>query len=105
MCSKTSNTSLKMLKDSFVKGILLGMASAGILYGLLILINILISSLTGIDPYLQSWQIRMLAHIAPLLLMRYFYIRKKEEKTAGGILIFLVISIIGWLAVMKLITL
>lgn len=74
-------------KDSFWLGILLGLVLPGILYLILHYINISIENKVSNRPYLTDSMVQILSLIINLLMMRYYLIRLKADKTGRGILL------------------
>ncbi len=74
-------------KDSFWLGILLGLVLPGILYLILHYINISIENKVSNRPYLTDSMVQILSLIINLLMIRYYLITLKADKTGRGILL------------------
>lgn len=89
-------------RDSFYFGILVSVLGFGFGYGFFYLIGLALNALTGIEPYLQPWQIRAAAIIPNVLLMRYYFINLKMDKTGRSILAITFFMIVGYFLFLKL---
>ncbi len=85
-----------MNKNSFWIGLLvgiLGMIGGGIIFWL---IGLLLTVITGWDPFFQLWQLYWLSLIVPIILIRHFFMKKKFELTGRGIITLVFVLIIGY---------
>lgn len=80
-------------KDSFWLGIALGIILPGILYLILHFININVVNNVKGRPYLTEPTVQIISLVVNLLVMRYYLINLKADKTGRGIL--LVTFIVG----------
>jgi hypothetical protein len=89
-------------RDSFLFGILVSIIGLAFGYGFFYMIGLLLNELTGIEPYFQAWQLRAAAIIPNVLLMRYYFINLKMDKTGRSILAFTFFIIVGYFLFLKL---
>lgn len=80
-------------KDAFWLGITIGIVVPGVIYLLLHFININVRNHVSDRPYLTEPMVQILSLVMNLLLMRYYLINLKADKTGRGIL--LITFIIG----------
>jgi hypothetical protein len=92
-----------MLKrNSYIFGVVIGILSIAAGYGFFQLAGILLTKITGIVPYLQEWQIRVLSVIPNVLLIRYYFINLKMDKTGRSILTITFLAIMGYFFFLKM---
>ena len=72
---------------------LLGMITGGILFWL---IGLLLTAITGLDPFFQPWQMYWLSLIIPIVLIRHFFMRRKFERTGRGVLTMVFVLVLGY---------
>jgi len=78
-------------KDSMWLGIILGILVPAVTFGLLYLINTNVKNSVN-NSYLTSFMLQIISLVFNLLLMRYYLINLKADKTGRGILL---VSFIG----------
>ncbi|MEJ5301815.1 MAG: hypothetical protein HPY80_06825 [Bacteroidales bacterium] len=89
-------------KDNIWSGIFAGMVTSLAGWILFWLIGKLLDRLTGIEPYLQQWQVYLLGLIPPILLMRFYFINRKMDTAGKGVLIILFFLGLGYFAYLKI---
>ncbi|MGC8865499.1 MAG: hypothetical protein ACP5O2_07235 [Bacteroidales bacterium] len=89
-------------KNNFYLGTLAGLGAAVAGWLVFWLLGLLLDKLTGIEPYLQRWQIYLLGLIPPVVLMRYFFINRKLDATAKGVLTVVVVLGLGYFIYLKI---
>jgi len=89
-------------RNNFGFGLLAGIVSTALGLGFFWLVGFLLTSVTGIEPFLQSWQIRMLAMFLPVILMRYYFVNRKYDFTGKGILTMVFVFVIAYFLYLKL---
>lgn len=89
-------------KNNFFTGILAGLGAAMAGWLMFWLLGLLLDKLTGIEPYLQRWQIYLLGLIPPIGLMRYFFINRKMDAAAKGVLTVVVVLGLGYFIYLKI---
>jgi hypothetical protein len=88
--------------NNFFVGAFAGLVAAAAGWILFWLLGKLLDRLTGIEPYLQQWQIYLLGIIPPILLMRYFFINRKMDKSGKGVLLVVFVLGLGYFAYLKI---
>lgn len=85
---------LKFLKkDSLIFGIIVGIVVPGIVYLILHFVNTMVKNGVSGRSYLTDPMVQIISLVFNLLLMRYYLINLKADKTGRGIL--LVTFVIG----------
>ena len=80
-------------KDSFLSGIVIGIVAPPLAFGVLFLINMLIAWLVGSFDGLPVVSLYLLSLVVNLLLLRYYFVKAKFDRTGRGILL---ITFIGF---------
>ncbi len=88
--------------NNFFVGAFAGLMAATAGWIFFWLVGKMLDRLTGIVPYLQLWQIYLLGIIPPILLMRYFFINRKMDKSGKGVLLVLFMLGVGYFAYLKI---
>ena len=81
-------------KDNFIFGFILGIIFPALLYGIIWITNFILMEMNVIRfPFDRETHI-LISSIANLLLVRYYFVNLKYDKTGRGVLIITFISII-----------
>jgi hypothetical protein len=86
-------------KDAFWLGLLLGVVVPLVLYAILHYINIFIVNKVNNRPYLTDATVQIISLAANLIVMRYYLINRKADKTGRGILLVTFIAGIAFFVV------
>ena len=79
---------IKYLKrDSFLLGIILGIVFPAIIYGILHLLNVSFPNPSSKVPFLKESTVQILGIAVNALLLRYYLINLKSDKTGRGIML------------------
>jgi hypothetical protein len=81
-------------KDHFLFGFILGILFPALLYGLIWIINLIVLRINGAGSGLDTESHVLLSFVGNLLILRYYFINLKYDKTGRGILVVTFISII-----------
>jgi len=90
------NFSEKLKYDSYVFGILTGIVLPALSFALIYGIKYLIEQLFGINFNLLFASILLLSIIGNLLLIRYFLVNHKFEKSGRGIVLITAVLVVGY---------
>ncbi len=86
---------MKVLKKNhFLFGFLLGILFPAMLYGVIWIINFVVVKINGTGPGLDTESHILLSFVGNLLILRYYFINLKYDKTGRGIIVITFILII-----------
>ncbi|NOX45386.1 MAG: hypothetical protein GXO89_00230 [Chlorobi bacterium] len=86
---------MKVLKkDHFLFGFIIGILFPTLLYGIIWIINLIVIEINGTGSGLDNESHVLLSFVGNLLILRYYFINLKYDKTGRGIIVVTFISII-----------
>ena len=81
-------------KNHFLFGFIIGIFFPALLYGIIWIINLIVLKINGAASGLDAESHILLSFVGNLLILRYYFINLKYDKTGRGILVITFISII-----------
>jgi hypothetical protein len=86
-------------RDSLWLGIVIGIIMPLLLYGLLYLGLLIYTHYAGIEAMLNETMLQIIAPVANLFFIRYYFITKKYEDTGRGVLLVTFVFVISYFVI------
>jgi len=74
-------------KNSYILGILLGVGSPAVTFGILYLLHLLAVLALGKEELLKLSSILLISLVINLVVLRYYFVKLKFDKTGRGVLL------------------
>ena len=86
-------------RNSLWLGIVIGIAMPLILYGLMYLVLLLYNYYAGGEAIMNESMLQIIAPVANLLFIRYYFVTRKYEDTGRGVLLVTFVYVISYFAI------
>ena len=86
-------------RNSLWLGIVIGIAMPLILYGLMYLVLLLYNYYAAVDVMPNKTMLQVIAPVANLFFIRYYFVTKKYEDTGRGVLLVTFVYVISYFAI------
>ena len=86
-------------RNSLWLGIVIGIAMPLILYGLMYLVLLLYNYYSGGEVLLNERMLQIIAPVANLFFIRYYFVTRKYEDTGRGVLLVTFVYVISYFAI------
>ena len=86
-------------KNSLWVGIVIGIIMPLVLYGLMYLVLLIYGNYSGKEAMLNETMLQIIAPVANLFFIRYYFVTKKYDETGRGVLLVTFVFVISYFVI------